>query len=166
MAARAKALRCHSCRFRPIADIRRHRQIDVVVKERISIGSADLAAQRTARIHLSVLGTVFVAYLLVRIAWAPTGGFARFHLTDLLAGVALPSLCALVMRGWRNWERWSLSLRGKLALVGGATMIWEGLHPLLSTQATADPIDALCYLVGTLGQHAMVQTIFAAAKES
>jgi hypothetical protein len=70
------------------------------------------------------------------------------------------------MRGWRNWERWSLSLRGKLALVGGATMIWEGLHPLLSTQATADPIDALCYLLGTLGQHAMVQTIFVAAKES
>jgi hypothetical protein len=110
-------------------------------------------------VHLSILGAVFVTYLLVRIAWAPLDGFARFHLTDLLAGVALPSLCTLVMRGWGSWERRSVSLRGKLAFVAGATIIWEGLLPLLSNQATADPVVVLCYLLGTLGQHAMVEPI-------
>lgn len=130
-----------------------------MVDGRISINSVTLAAQRNPLLHLSILGSVFLAYLVVRIAWAPMNGFARFHLTDLLAGVALPSLCALVMGGWGSWERWYLSLRGKLALIAGATMIWEGLLPLLSNLATADPIDALCYLLGTLGQHATVQTI-------
>jgi hypothetical protein len=108
----------------------------------------------TRRGDLGVLVAVGVAYLLVRLAWAPTGGWARGHVTDVLAGVALPSLVALVLGGG-ELGRWARTLRGKLSLVLGATLVWEGLMPLLSREWTADPLDALSYLGGTLVHHAL-----------
>jgi hypothetical protein len=114
------------------------------------------------RVDLVMLATVLIVYLLVRIAWAPTNGFARYHLTDLLAGVALPSLVALLFRDWEPWESWSRSLPGKLAMTFGAAMIWEGLVPLLSQRSTADLVDGLCYLIGALCQHGVSVLLCAA----
>lgn len=107
------------------------------------------------RLHVAVLVGVATAHLLVRVAWQPTG-FARYHLNDLLAGLALPSLLALAFRWHEPWTSWPETLKGKLALTAGATLVWEGLVPLLSSRSTADTFDALCYIGGTLAQHAMV----------
>lgn len=155
--------RSFSCRadvrFRTIADISRGRQIGFVSDEQETASSDSQTGQRSRIFHLAVIGGVFLGYVLVRVAWSPTQGFARFHVTDILAGVAIPSLFALVFQGWGNWERWAISLQGKLALVGGATAVWEGLLPLVSKHATADPVDVVCYVLGTLAQHCASQMI-------
>jgi hypothetical protein len=118
----------------------------------------------SARIHLAILVGVCLAYLLVRAIWQPTHGFARNHLTDLLAGVALPSLFGLMVHHHAPWRAWLAKLRHKLLLIIGATLSWEVLQPLLSDRSTADLIDAACYVAGALGQHGIVRLLHGGAE--
>ena len=105
------------------------------------------------RLHLAILLLVAAGYLVIRIGIAPTGGFLRHHATDLLAGVALPSVLALTMPAGAPMGDWVRSIGGKLQVTLGAALVWEGLMPLLTANATADPVDALCYFTGATAQH-------------
>ncbi|MDP1026924.1 hypothetical protein Q5H91_06850 [Sphingomonas sp. KR1UV-12] len=99
---------------------------------------------------------VAIGYLIVRIGIAPRTGLLRYHATDLLAGVALPSIIALAIPAITPLGLWARTLPGKLALIAGAIAVWEVAVPLITTRSTPDPIDALCYVAGTLLQHAAV----------
>ena len=92
-------------------------------------------------------------YVIVRIVIAPTTGWLRFHVTDFLAGMMLPSLFALWPNPPESVAKLLSSLGGKLILVLSAVLIWEVAHPLLSDNSTADWRDVLAYLLGVLVQH-------------
>ncbi len=115
-------------------------------------------------LHGAIVVAVAVGYLLLRIVLAPTTGPLRWHATDLLAGIALPSLFALLLPQTMELGRWARTLSGKLALTGSATVVWEVVVPLLSDRSTPDIVDVIAYLVGTTIQHAIVRETSARAR--
>lgn len=104
--------------------------------------------------HLGLLVAVGTAYLVIRVGIAPVAGPLRWQATDLLAGVALPSLFALGTVPASRWGRWARSGAGKAQLIAGAVLVWEGLVPLLG-RGTADGWDVLAYALGGLAQHGL-----------
>ncbi|WP_162550072.1 hypothetical protein [Hymenobacter nivis] len=82
----------------------------------------------------------------------PLPALVTSHLADLLA---LPLMLGLALAA----HRWLIDPRGTLPvawLVGawlGVSVWFEGLLPLWSARAVADPLDVLAYAAGTLGFH-------------
>lgn len=111
---------------------------------------------RDATAHVAVIAIIAAGYILVRVVMEPAGGLLRGHATDLLAGVALPSLFALVFQARGEMGEWVRSLPGKLALTASAAVVWEVIVPLFDPRSTADWLDALAYVVGTVVQHVFV----------
>lgn len=106
--------------------------------------------------HILVVAFSLTVWMLVGTVFHPVGGFARYHLTDLACGFMYPSLVVLTSSppriGGMNWN----SLQGKLILTAVASLLFEGLAPLIK-DSTADPIDVLCYFAGALVQHGLVR---------
>jgi len=110
-----------------------------------------------AGLHLAIIVAGISLYLLIRIALAPAGGWLRFHATDVLAGLILPSLFALWPDPPRSLAALNAGLSGKLLLVLAAAFVWEVVHPLASKASTGDWRDVVAYVVGCLLQHALVR---------
>ena len=110
-------------------------------------------SRRDFWLHLGILIGGAALYLIVRVVIAPTTGWLRFHVTDFLAGMMLPSLFALWPNPPQAVTQLISSLGGKLILVLSAVLIWEVAHPLLSDNSTADWRDVLAYLLGVPVQH-------------
>jgi len=113
----------------------------------------DPGSRRDFWLHFGILVAGAALYLIVRIAIEPTTGWLRFHVTDFLAGMMLPSLFALWPKPPESVAKLLSSLGGKLILVLSAVLIWEVAHPLLSDKSTADWRDVLAYLLGVPVQH-------------
>lgn len=115
-----------------------------------------MTARRAALLHLSIIAAVAIGYVAIRVAIAPTVGPLRGQATDLLAGMALPSLFALFLPAGIALARWASTLSGKLSLTLAAAFVWEVAVPLLGARSTPDLLDVVAYLAGTLLQHALV----------
>ncbi len=113
--------------------------------------------------HLTIIAFVALAYMTVRIGIAPESGWLRFHTTDFLAGVALPSVIALAFDDV-SVSRLPGTLGGKLALTAGAVVVWGGIVPLVSERSTADWRDVIAYFAGTAVQHVVQAAAFSAPK--
>lgn len=70
---------------------------------------------------------------------------------DLMAMPVVFGLCLQVMRWWHP-DREQLTFSKKQVLLGFVyfSLVFEVLLPLRSVTYTADPLDVLCYLFGTL----------------
>lgn len=127
--------------------------------------SAPSARQETA-LHGAVILVVAIGYILVRVVLDPVTGPLRWYATDLLAGIALPSLVALVFPDTTDLGRWARTLGGKLVLTAAAVAVWEGVVPLLNGRSTPDVLDVAAYLAGTLVQHGFVCLLAPNAREA
>lgn len=106
---------------------------------------------RAALTHLSVLVGVAVTYTVIHQFLAPAfGGFWRNHAADVMAGVALPAIAALLSDAQTPAGRFVRSAEGRLILIAFASLVWEGLAPLLLNDSVSDALDVMAYFAGTL----------------
>lgn len=76
-------------------------------------------------------------------------GFAHYHLNDLCGGVLFPAYVNLVVNTVRG-EAVITTYRRAILLGVGCSLVWEVLAPIFLSNSTADPLDAIAYVTGTL----------------
>lgn len=99
--------------------------------------------------NLLVLIGGFGAYLVNQWLLKSTGiSFFHSQFNDVLAGLLLLAWSNLVAAPAPAIARWVASPRGAALLIGGASLVWEGVAPQLVAGARFDPLDVLAYFAG------------------
>lgn len=114
--------------------------------------------------HLALLAAICALYALNRFCLAPhSAGLLRVflagHFADLLAGAMALAVAAVLMELGRLPR---LSLPVGVAVLAAASLLWEGLAPLVKPSAVFDWWDVACYFAGG-GLYALFRRLAAGA---
>lgn len=105
---------------------------------------------KTGLRHFNILAMVGAGYLLNHLISPAFGGFWSNHAANILAGISLPAIAALLSDSQTPAGMFVRRPMTRIGIVVAAAFVWEVLAPMLMSNSIGDLIDAIAYLTGTL----------------
>lgn len=75
------------------------------------------------------------------------GYFFHCYFNDLMAPIFFLSICSIVLK-WAGCK--TLNLITLIILGMSAGFVWEYFAPVINNTAVTDPVDLVCYFMGTI----------------
>lgn len=103
------------------------------------------------RVNILCMGAALSVYclnkfLLINISSGPIRYFFRCYLNDLVCPLFFLGYCQILF----IWVEHELSSYKSCLLLGmSAGIVWEYFAPVINSKAVSDPLDLLCYFIGS-----------------